>query len=516
MKLLVVVVVALVCALSVSGDVYMHVPRGSNNRLNEKTANRQNGNRLFDSQNNNKGGYNVGDRTEEAATKQDGQYQEIFYAGSKLRVEWTNQHGCGMSEGENEQGKCRCELIYQFMCDPNLRNGINTGTPNEQDSDQNTGRHESPEYYAACKNDIQRNQGLFTADQKLNGDTAIYTRQNPNGGRSGLECPEERDYYPWWHDNPFRTIAVMSYNRSRFGYYEQIVNPTQKFNIMTLEAPWSRQNHLGNSKDGRQSGFWMDMPNPRDLCDASECKCIARLRYNISTADYAWNTDASQNGDFSPVRQNPTVDIGVRQGLKLAINTAQTGRTFQDRSHIFWVKEPPAGARDGKIWNLNVQGKRGNIVQTYPATEYDFKPTDLKIGPKDYVHIQWTGSNTHNNNAPAGDGQAGDAGEGTGGTDRSNIVQIKDRAYNFPLHADVANMWTSVTKSIPNRSARQLMTDFATAGKGEECDNLLNNAPASYNGGLLRFEPGTYHYMCTRNNNFSNRSQKATITVGGG
>ena len=44
------VVVALICALSVNGDVYMHNPRGSNNRLNENTANRNNGNRLFDSQ----------------------------------------------------------------------------------------------------------------------------------------------------------------------------------------------------------------------------------------------------------------------------------------------------------------------------------------------------------------------------------------------------------------------------------------------------------------------------------
>ena len=31
-------------------DVYMHNPRGSNNRLNEKSANRANANRLFDSQ----------------------------------------------------------------------------------------------------------------------------------------------------------------------------------------------------------------------------------------------------------------------------------------------------------------------------------------------------------------------------------------------------------------------------------------------------------------------------------
>lgn len=29
---------------------YMHNPRGSNNRLNERSANRNNGNRMFDSQ----------------------------------------------------------------------------------------------------------------------------------------------------------------------------------------------------------------------------------------------------------------------------------------------------------------------------------------------------------------------------------------------------------------------------------------------------------------------------------
>ena len=31
-------------------DVYLHMPRGSNNRLNEKSANRRNANRVCDSQ----------------------------------------------------------------------------------------------------------------------------------------------------------------------------------------------------------------------------------------------------------------------------------------------------------------------------------------------------------------------------------------------------------------------------------------------------------------------------------
>ena len=47
-----------------------------------------------------------------------------------------------------------------------------------------------------------------------------------------------------------------------------------------------------------------------------------------------------------------------------------------------------------------------------------------------------------------------------------------------------------------------------------EMQNQLNNAPASFHGNLVRFKKeGTYHYMCTRNNAFSNRAQKADITV---
>lgn len=38
-------------------DVYMHNPRGSNDRNCERNVNRNNGNRVFDSQNNANGGY---------------------------------------------------------------------------------------------------------------------------------------------------------------------------------------------------------------------------------------------------------------------------------------------------------------------------------------------------------------------------------------------------------------------------------------------------------------------------
>lgn len=61
--------------------------------------------RMFDSQNNNRGGYNVG--------------SEYFYVGSELGIEWTNQHSCG--EVNNH-----CEIIVQYMCDSRIRDGART------------------------------------------------------------------------------------------------------------------------------------------------------------------------------------------------------------------------------------------------------------------------------------------------------------------------------------------------------------------------------------------------------
>lgn len=53
-------VAMLISVQLISADIYLHNPRGSNNRLDEANRERTNAKRLFDSQNNNRGGYNVG------------------------------------------------------------------------------------------------------------------------------------------------------------------------------------------------------------------------------------------------------------------------------------------------------------------------------------------------------------------------------------------------------------------------------------------------------------------------
>ncbi|CAG5125431.1 unnamed protein product [Candidula unifasciata] len=635
--------VLLVFAISiVNADIYLHIPRGSNNRLNENTATRKNANRLFDSQNNNRGGYNVGDKTDAASGDNAANQYNMKYLQSGswktmsgdqgksfLTIEWTNQHGCGGDQ--NNQQKQNCALILQYMCQDDtqsptadtLRNGVTTDTqgytkPNNNniaadrkttDVNDKRGYHESWDWYNKCYL-RERNKGLFVADQMLTANnglgysSAIYTRQNPTGNRYGYECPEERDYFPYWHPTPWSDIAILAENASVCSHYTsksfnvqpygecsqnssrynneascrqnggvwnllysylekapdkrsqaacdatKVTGLTYKWAVpfdgtvpecLVLldkpdcrEAPWSRSNHLGNGVHGLPLNYTWTLPN---FPSGKIKSCVFRIRYNISTDDYdPYKTDYKQNEEFpkkSPIKQNPYVYVMSNQSpLRLALNTAQYGRVFQDRSHVFKLIPRPVGLNQGRIYNLNVRGKRGNIVQTYPAVEYDFAPNTLEIKKEDMVHIQWTGSNTHNNNNPAGDGQAGDAGEGKGGTDRSNFVELSDRSSNFPTPFENTQLWKNVKVEWiyfgkNDISPQDLAINMASAGyyrcainctdsvaSKAQMNNLLDNAPASYEGALLRFKKeGSYHYMCTRNNNFSNRSQKGGIIV---
>merc|ERR1719192_2109744 len=299
----------------------------------------------------------------------------------------------------------------------NMNNVANTFATNNNNNGGN-GRHESEEYYAMCRLRT-RNKGLFTADQKLKGHSQIYTRQNPNGQRRGLECPEERDYFPWEFPSPWRDIAWIGqdteYCKANIAPNSMNVKPKGTCtggsandrpnnsqaaartpeecadanpagtwvelswgqtdnaayrNQFCQKAQWTQVNHLGNvdgsAVGGQMASYEWTIPSFAELTNPNTWGCkaytetvdgntveyvrlVTRNRYNISTGDYdPYQTFADQNNDpkngvISPVTQNPTVDVGAyMQGLRLALNTAQTGRTFQDRSHKFAIFEKPA------------------------------------------------------------------------------------------------------------------------------------------------------------------------------
>eukprot|EP01121_Diplochlamys_sp_Union-15-3_P017602 TRINITY_DN622_c0_g1_i1.p1 TRINITY_DN622_c0_g1~~TRINITY_DN622_c0_g1_i1.p1 ORF type:complete len:663 (+),score=120.39 TRINITY_DN622_c0_g1_i1:198-1991(+) len=550
---------------------------------------------MFDSQNNDNGGYLVGP-------------QLTFYANSLLQLEWTAQHSCGPNN------KAHCNLVLQYMCSADVRDGARdednpalgnndliqqkNNNPNEllNNGEFKFGQHETPDYFQAC-NARERNKGLFVADQNLNQNVgARATRQNPGGTQRGFECPEERDYYPYWHPTPWKDIAVLVSSTSVCDYFKKnsqnvrtknyCSDPSSTFSVdkktwalppfdatfdvfnnrlscetaggrwstfpsWGLSAPdcqlaeWSRDNHLGNAggKDVTATYLWI-LPDISKDQESMYQNCVFRIRYNISTHDYApWGevdgdgmVDARFNGENSPVTEDPDVLVGGFNKT-LAINTAQFGRTFQDRSHTFSIRSRSGTGIDSnsRIYNLNVRGKRGNIVQTYPSVEYDFTPNDLRIKVKDYVHFQWTGSDRNPQNYD---------GEGKAGTDRSNIIQIKnnDGRGNHPayiLQEDVRTSDRIATQTMFSTSLAQEFvhvdqpTKFCQNQNDNDCCktheqlqnsnnrdnddqncNLLNAAPRSFERPPVQFtKAARYQYMSTRNNNFSNRSQKGTITV---
>jgi len=754
---------AALAATTCNADIYMHNPRGSNDRNCERNVNRNNGNRMFDSQNNAKGGYacpravgtedNTLERGEDAVestASAANNRQMTYYEGSYLPIEWTNQHGCGPN------GKLNCEIIIQYTCeaqlDPQgaLRGGANNeyigaprdGVPRDANDaatdtintngnqiqatnteNRRFGVHEVLDgqevgSYSFC-NRRERNKGLFTADQNVNRNDATGTRQNPNGNRRGLECPEERDYYPYWAPSPWVDVAILSshaggtedqpeewlsdfckyavtnsQNVKPVGYCqypEQFNNQQQQaFNqrewpnneraCQDIGAEWvmrepltgtaannyadatppecmvsqfTRVNHLGNplpqdnfgqKNDAYRAEFpqmadaldklpetasasqylWKIPEIPEGADEAQYENCVLRIRYNVSTADYpaysgldsggrlqasplvvdnevvdlpaarpaSWGgtewavydispgLDSRFNQDNSPIQQDSYVQLGDDDDefVSLAVNTNQYGRVFQDRSYNFGIKKRPQSLpASTQVFNVNVQGKRGNIVQTYPAVEYDFVPSGLSLEAGDAVHWQWTGSDYNPQrgcNDAEGGPPDGNNGNQNARADRSNLVEMEFMAENYPLFGLEGDQYYGQEEDAPNSGLLQLAKDDPEAAaaytffkdengdadaemmkkmaflqhseqlaaQGQTCltqedlndinnENQRNNNPRNcakvntehpyFNGGVQTVQPAgnggkMFGFFSSRNNNFSNRDQTMGICVGMG
>ncbi|KAJ3111083.1 hypothetical protein HDU96_006000 [Phlyctochytrium bullatum] len=607
-------------------DLYLHNPRGSNNRCDERNNDVQRNNRMFDSQNNNAGGYAICPE------------EMTFYEGTKLEIQYTAQHGCGNGDvnknDPNNPEISQCQIVIQLGCedafsklqpanapmywpykltdgkpqvpaavagstcidrrplmyndwngndsvcatlDLNDAGQRNTFTGNQcrcsPRREQTYGYHEPEINYHKCSV-RRRNRGLYTADQNLNGETSLFTRQNPNdgaNGRDGFECPEERDYYPYWKPTGWRDVAVKTSDLSLCPFYQsrsenvlgrcECVNPNNATDptFWVFETPescnaqrgaqwicydplgmgtpdcalheWTMDNHLGmgisGSRQANQASYTMTMPSivPEGQ---DELKCVLRVRYNVTNGNLPFFANAANNG---MLRNNPVVFFGNRSNddpasampLRLAFNTAQTARTFEDRSYVFKIKRRPAELADKVIHNLNVRGKRGNIAQVRNNVEYDYVPNVLKVKQNDYIHFQWCGSDYNDQN---------NAGQGTAGTDRNNIVAIPtfdrnnllplvnnnpDTNPNAQLAPDMFDLTTLQRLAWQDQNTTNCfnVTEMITTQAQNQQDprscHFLNQAKAYFSHVAQVRNAGVMYYQSTRNNNFSNRSQKGVI-----
>ena len=122
------------------------------------------------------------------------------------------------------------------------------------------------------------------------------------------------------------------------------------------------------------------------------------------------------------------------------------------------------------------------------------------------------------------------------GTDRNNLVAIKSADVSYPLENTENTIFDKATvidapdiEDKVTQTGADIAIAMATAGKFKTANDVpgtfevngceseeagkLDCYPPSYSGLLLKLHPGVYHYMCSRNNNFTNRNQKASIEV---
>jgi len=354
-----------------------------------------------------------------------------------------------------------------------------------------------------------------------------YVNVDPNTGT--IQPPPtgepEAARYVWTIPNRLAGLLCVvryRYNISTNDYGDHTYLPSA-FDYQGANPYTNEPNQIGWGSDYNCQGQW----RPTSLAGTTTISSSVPLSYYHCYTVFdptigPSGTKAFFDRPYVPVFSTVSAQLNgiptAAQTLGLAINSDQLARTFQDRSYVFNVAARPSSVpASATIVNLNMRGRRGNIVQCYPAVEYDFIPNRLTLNEGDYLHVQIHGSD-FNSALNANDG------EGWQYSDRSNMVQIANMAENLPVFPQQMNLFPDINTAYRFALLDQPASNCQSFTNGQNNDQnnyfncgKLNMAaerwPNDPSQGLLPPAPGTYYYMNSRNNNFSNRSQKGMVTV---
>jgi hypothetical protein len=258
---------------------------------------------------------------------------------------------------------------------------------------QRYGMHESYDYYQLCQR-TQRNKGLYTADQQVNRDDRRGTRQNPNGNRHGFECPEERDYYPWWAPSPWIDIAVLTdsaadtpctpttvnqcslrcqyymnntMNFNPKGYCDVAHNGSQPLTKKINSQAWNNRQWYNNELACKKAGFhWFEVSHADNL-----------------NFDHATNFICAKT-QFSRVNQlgNALAPTVVSQNAAVGVTATHVTENLNANRFLWTVPHIPTPK--------NASYFKPNVASAYKSCtlriRYNVSSADFQQWPKDAVN----------------------------------------------------------------------------------------------------------------------------------
>ncbi len=487
---------------NISADLFLHNPKGSNNRCDEISKYVSNPYRLFNSNNNLKGGYSIPcNKPWNTSSTDINCYNMDYYSNSNIKIIWTSDTDCH---------KNKCSFIIQYSCDDDLGIGVRNGKPSlgigntctkniiDNSKSDNLGRHEQFEYYNTCKN-TKRNLDLpFT--YKIINDTSDFSINNKKGSKYGFECSEERDYYPYWNKSPWLDIAFLTNKNKKCDYYiknsqcnkdiYQCVNEDSNISSITFEdcnlnnGTW--QINKKNKCNPICKNYDYDNINKYyfynwKLPNLNKRNCIIRIRQNITNSNFL-----KFNKSLLVTPHDVPLSLSYFSDYKFTI--------FQDRSFTFNIIQNSYNFYQ-KIHNVNIMGKRGNEFQISPSLEYSFIPSKINASVDDYIHFQWQESD-YNELYLDGNGREG--------TDRNNLIELFGNKNNF-FDNNTGSFFASRGQDFSNYSECYNYYDLLNYNTYKYTQNkkncaLLNNIKPYFNYNPIRInKTGEFYFTSSRN-----------------